>query len=310
MKWKEKMMDDIEKARRKGFLLVLVGGILWGTSGACGQFLFEHKGMVATWLVPYRLLFSGVVLLILQFARRGKKIFDVWKNKRDIIEIIIFGLIGMAGCQFTYFFAIQYSNAGTGTVLQTLATVMIMAVTCIMAKRSPYLLEIIAVGCAFAGAFLLATKGNFGSLELSPEALVSGIISAGCVVVYSMEPKNLVKSHGTLTTVGWGMLIGGVVLFLVFRPFTMDVPIDPETVAFLAVIFIVGTVMAFSMYLEGVKYVGAKTASLLGTVEPVVAALWAALALGTDFTPADIAGFVLILSTIFLCVADRRKEKE
>ncbi|MBR5337583.1 MAG: EamA family transporter [Lachnospiraceae bacterium] len=303
-------MDDIEKARRKGFFLVLAGGILWGTSGACGQFLFEHKGMVATWLVPYRLLFSGVVLLTLQFARRGKKIFRVWKTTRDITEIIIFGLIGMAGCQFTYFFAIQYSNAGTGTVLQSLATVMITTVTCIMARRKPYFLEIIAVLCAFAGAFLLATKGNPGSLELSPKALISGVISAGCVVVYSMEPENLVKNHGTLTTVGWGMLIGGVVLFLVFRPFTMDVPVDLETVMYLAVIFIVGTVMAFSLYLEGIKYVGAKTASLLGTVEPVVAAMWAALALNTSFTAADIAGFVLILSTIFLCVADRKKEKE
>ncbi len=303
-------MDNKDKARRRGFILVLIGGILWGTSGACGQFLFEHKGMVATWLVPYRLLFSGVVLLVLQYIRRKNRIFDVWKTRRDIIEIIIFGLIGMAGCQFTYFFAIQYSNAGTGTVLQTLATVMIMTVTCIMAKRRPYLLELVAVLFAFAGAVLLATKGDLGTLQLSPEALISGIISAGCVVVYSMEPKNLVKEHGTLTTVGWGMFIGGVVLFFLFRPFSMEVAIDLETVFFLGVVFILGTVVAFSLYLEGVRYVGSKTASLLGTVEPVVAALWAALALGTSFTTADIMGFVLILSTIFLCVADKKSGED
>ncbi|MBR4808417.1 MAG: DMT family transporter, partial [Lachnospiraceae bacterium] len=128
-----------------------------------------------------------------------------------------------------------------------------------------------------------------------------------CVVVYSMEPKNLVKKYGTLTTVGWGMLIGGVVLFASFRPYNIPVTIDSETVFCLGVIFLVGTAISFSLYLEGVKYIGAKKASLLGTVEPVVAALWAGLAFHTEFTLADIIGFVLILSTIFLCVIDRRK---
>ena len=300
-------MEENEKNRRKGFLLVLTGGILWGTSGACGQFLFEHKGMVATWIVPYRMLFAGAVLLVLQYIRRRNKIFAVWKGRRDILEILIFALIGMAGCQFTYFYSIQYSNAGTGTVLQCLSTVMITAVTCIMARRRPYALEVVAVICAFAGAYLLATKGNPGSLQLSPNALISGILSAACVVIYSMEPKHLVEKHGTLITVGWGMLIGGVLLFAIFRPYSIDVTIDTETILMLGVIFVAGTVVSFSLYLEGIKYIGAKTASLLGMSEPLVAALWAVLALGTSFTIADIAGFVLILSTIFLCVMDKRK---
>lgn len=303
-------MEKYDKAEKKGIFLVLVGGILWGTSGACGQFLFEYKDMVSTWLVPYRLLFAGVVLLSFQYAKKGQAIFNVWKDKRDIVEIIIFGLIGMAGCQFTYFYSIQYSNAGTGTVLQCLSTVMIMTVTCIMVRRKPYFTELIAVAFAFTGAFLLATKGNFGTLQLSREALISGVISAACVVVYSMEPKNLVRKHGTLTTVGWGMLIGGIMLFAAFRPYNIPVTIDSETVFCLGVIFLVGTAIAFSMYLEGVKHVGAKKASLLGTVEPVVAALWAGIAFHTDFSPADIIGFALILSTIFLCVMDRRKEDE
>ncbi|MBR5360449.1 MAG: DMT family transporter, partial [Lachnospiraceae bacterium] len=129
-----------------------------------------------------------------------------------------------------------------------------------------------------------------------------------CVVIYSMEPKNLVLKHGTLITVGWGMLIGGVVLFAIFRPYSMAIHMDLETVLMLGVIFVAGTVVAFSLYLEGIKYIGAKTASLLGMTEPVVAALWAVLALGTGFTIADLAGFVLILSTILLCVMDKRKD--
>ena len=40
----------------QGVLKVFAGGCLWGFSGACGQFLFQNKGMVSSWLVPVRLL--------------------------------------------------------------------------------------------------------------------------------------------------------------------------------------------------------------------------------------------------------------
>jgi drug/metabolite transporter (DMT)-like permease len=185
---------------------------------------------------------------------------------------------------------------------------MITAVTCITAKRRPYLLEIVAVIFAFVGAVLLATKGNLGTLQLSKEALISGLVSAGCVVVYSMEPRKLVEKHGTLTTVGWGMYIGGIVLFFLFRPYEIPVSFDSVTVLCVAVIFVLGTTVAFSMYLKGVQYIGAKKASLVGMVEPVSAALWAGIAFGTEYTIADILGFILILSTVFLCVIDKKKD--
>ena len=34
-----------------GVLITILGGCLWGFSGACGQYLFENKGVTAGWLV-------------------------------------------------------------------------------------------------------------------------------------------------------------------------------------------------------------------------------------------------------------------
>ena len=39
-----------------GIIITLLGGIFWGLSGACGQYLFEYKNVIANWLVPLRLL--------------------------------------------------------------------------------------------------------------------------------------------------------------------------------------------------------------------------------------------------------------
>lgn len=34
-----------------GTIMTLAGGILWGVSGVCGQYMFQNKGVTAPWLV-------------------------------------------------------------------------------------------------------------------------------------------------------------------------------------------------------------------------------------------------------------------
>lgn len=67
----------------------------------------------------------------------------------------------------------------------------------------------------------------------------------------------------------WGMLIGGAVLMVVFRPWNYQVIFDRETFAAVAFIILFGTMAGFSMYLTGVKMIGSVKASLVSCVEPV-----------------------------------------
>ena len=100
----------------RGMLLTLVGGTLWGFSGTCGQFLMQTKGVTSNWLVPIRLLLAGALLLFICWLKDGRGVFRIWIQ--DAASILIFGILGMSMCQYTYFTAIGASNAGTATVLQ------------------------------------------------------------------------------------------------------------------------------------------------------------------------------------------------
>ena len=62
----------------------------------------------------------------------------------------------------------------------------------------------------------------------------------------------------------------------------------------------VGSCLAYSLYMQGVKDIGSMRASLIGTVEPVSAAVTSAVVLGTVFTMPDIAGFACIIVMVFL----------
>jgi len=170
----------------RGGVLTLSGGILWGFSGTCGQFLMQTKNLTSNWLVPYRLLLAGVILLLLCSLRKGADIFAVWNN--DAPGILTFGIFGMSMCQYTYFTAISASNAGTATVLQYLGPVLILIYMSVQSRQLPKKHETVAICLAVAGSFLLATHGHPGTMILSKEALFWGLLSAVALAVYTLQP--------------------------------------------------------------------------------------------------------------------------
>lgn len=120
-----------------GTMMALVGGTCWGFSGCCGQFLFEQKEVQAPWLVTVRLFFAGMILIMIGFRLNGRRNLDIFKRRRDAVHLLLFAVFGITFCQFTYFMAIQASNAGTATVLQYLSPVLILMVVCIRGKGFP-----------------------------------------------------------------------------------------------------------------------------------------------------------------------------
>lgn len=290
----------------KGACFTILGGILWGFSGTCGQFLMQDKGLTSNWIVPWRLLFAGCFLLLICIVRMGKGIFEIWKQ--DAGSIIVFGILGMSMCQYTYFTAISASNAGTATVLQYLGPVMIMVLFSVRDRRLPKPLELIALLLAVLGTFLLATHGNPRSMVLSKEALFWGLLAAAALVIYTVQPAKMLEKYGAQLVSAWGMLIGGVMLMGIFRPWSIPVKVDVQVISGMAAIILFGTVTSFSLYLEGVRLVGAQKGSLFASVEPVAATIFSVIWMKVAFGAVDILGFACIISTIFLLAVDKEKK--
>ena len=290
-----------------GIVLSLLGGIFWGFSGSCGQYLFTYHGVDSKWIVTIRMILTGIILLSVSLAKHKSKIIGVWKGKRNFLCMSSFTLFGLILCQYSYFTAIAYSNAGTATVLQYLSPVMILVFVCLKNKKLPVFAEIIAIILAVGGTFVIATGGDIGSLAVSTPALFWGIASAVFLACYSLIPAPLLKEYDTPAILGWGTLAGGIVLLPVFRPWEIMPEISFLLIAALSGIVIFGTVLAYTFYLEGIRLIGATKASIISSIEPVAATVISALWLGTDFSGTDVIGFIMIISTIFITAFANKK---
>lgn len=296
----DKNKINTKKGTIIGTFLTIAGGILWGISGVCGQFLFQNKDVTASWLVPLRLVTAGFLLLCYYLIRDKGKAFDIWKTKRNRIDIIIYGLAGMMLCQYSYFQTIEWSNAGTATVIQYLGPALIVVWVCLQTKRLPEKKEVLGVILAVTGIFLIATHGNPTTLALSQKALIMGLISAVSVVIYTVKPARMQAEFDTPLILAWGMLIGGTALTIAFRPWNNKVIFDGETFTALTFIILFGTMAGFSMYMTGVKMIGSVKASLYSCVEPVASMVLTAVWMKVSFTTPDLIGTVFVIATIII----------
>lgn len=294
--------DASASRQRRGLLFALIGGALWGFSGACGQFLFRFEAIDSGWLTVTRMLLSGIILLTVSLLQPAKRpgLRAVWQAPKDALRLIIFSLLGLTSCQYTYLTAISYSNAGTATVLQYLGPALILIVTCVMALRLPSRRELLAVLLAIGGTFLLATHGVPGSLVISQKGLFWGLASAVALMLYTMLPGDLIRRYGSTVIVGYGMLLGGLFLFFVLGYWRYHIDWEPALVFGVAAIVLVGTALAFTLYLQGVSDAGSVKASMAACVEPVSATLLSVFWLGTSFAPIDAVGLLMIVTTVLL----------
>lgn len=293
-----------------GTIVTIAGGILWGVSGVCGQYMFQNKGVTAPWLVSVRLVVAGLLMLCYYFLTDREQTLAIWKSKRDRRDVIIYGLLGMLPCQYAYFQTIEWSNAGTATVIQYLGPALIVIWVCFRTKRMPTLQEITGVILAVIGVFLIATHGNPTSLALSGRALLMGLASAVSVAIYTLEPARLQKKYDTPLILAWGMTIGGVALTLISRPWTAKgIQADTEMFAALAFVIVFGTMAGFSLYMTGVKLIGSVKASLYACVEPVSSMILTVLWMKVNFTTPDLIGTLLVIATIIILAIPTKKKR-
>lgn len=289
-----------------GIILTLLGATLWGVSGTSVQFIGNFRNMNLEWLLTMRLITAGLLTVLYGWIRQGNAIFNVFRNWRDTLGLVIFGVFGMALCQYTYFRSIVIAGAGIATVLQYLAPSMIIIYLLVRYGKRPSTGEIISVILALVGTICLMGNNGFSFESFRSDVLFWGLLSAVGVAVYSVSPVRLVATYGTIPIVGFGMLLSGLVAAVLFHQPYSCATWDVWTVVGCFNVVFLGTIVSFNAYLEGVKRIGAVSGSILSSIEPISAAFFGWALLGNQFNWVGILGMAMIIATVIIIALEKR----
>lgn len=284
----------------RGMLLASLASSLWAISGISGEILFKKFNFSSDWLVSTRTLISGILLFLIVIFIEKKSVLKPLKNKRDCAGIILFGTAGMYLVQYTYFKTIELSNVSFATILQFTAPFFIFIYESIKNKKIPAISTVILLFMTILGVIFIATKGNFSNLSISLEALLLGVISAIMIAFYSTYPKKLLKKYGSITVVGWGMIIGSIISNVIHPIWKIEGNVNAKSMIQVIIVVILGTSIAYLIYIASLNYISSSLAGILTAFEPVLAAILSVAIFGLKFSFIEIVGFILVFVSIFI----------
>lgn len=288
------------RALIEGIVCAFCGAVCWGFSGTCANFLFDNFGLNPSWVVCWRLIVAGLIFLGISLATQREQLVGLLRDGRMMARTVLVALMGVLLIQMSYMLSIKYCGADTALLLQQVGLLFIMGISCIRVRRLPNKREFLCLVMAIVGVWLIATQGNPTVLSINPRGLFWGIVAAMALTAHNLLPIPVMRKYGNIVMNAVSFLIAAIVLVPIERPWETHVEMPADGWLALVAIIVLGTFLAYFLYMQGVRKAGPVRASLIAVMEPASAQVFCFVWLGMVPTCWDLIGCALILGMVVL----------
>jgi len=285
------------KTPSRGYFYVICAAVLWAVSGSSAKFLF-NSGVTPFQLVQLRITISAVGLF-LWLLLRNPSLLKI--DRKDILYFAVFGTFGMGACQFTYLFAISKINVAAAILLQYMAPSFIALHAVVFARDKLSLQTIMALLGATFGCYLVVGAYNLDVLAMNIAGIVSGILAAISFAWYSIHGEYGMRRYNPWTVLFYAMLFAALLWNILHRP--LEAFFHPYNVVqwgWIMYIGVMGTLVPFGLYLEGINLIRSTRASITATLEPITAGVISFIFLNEILEPLQVTGGVLVIVSIVI----------
>lgn len=281
----------------RGYALVLLAASLWATIGVIYNFLGRF-GLPPLAMAGLRaalgglFLFAGLLILRPAWLR---------VSRRALLLIVLYGVVGIAFFYAAYIQAILAVGVGVAAVLLYTAPAWVAVIAWRFLGESLTRTHLLALLLTLLGSALVAQLYQPGVLRLNAVGILWGLLSGLTYGLWSVFNKIGVRHTNPWTLQCYGMLLGAALLFAIqpLAPVWAGAT-QPGAAVWLVIMALGPTIGASVAYAAGVRHVPVSVASIIATLEPVLAALSAYVVLGETMNAGQIAGGLLILVAVWL----------
>lgn len=291
--------------KKLAVVLVLVAGTLWGIIGLFVRHL-QSSGLSSMHIVCIRMVLSALMfsLFVLFYDR---KLFKI--KLKDLWCFLGTGVLSVATFSFCYFKAIELSSLSQASILLYTAPIFVMLFSMLFFKEKLSGMKTMSIVLAFLGCVFVTGVTVGGAFNLV--AVLYGLMSGVCYALYSIFSRfALNREYSPLTITLYTFIFSGVASLLLvdIKPVYELMTNSAYDFFYCFVFALLSSVLPYLTYTLSLKYIKSSTASIIASVEPVVATITGALVFSEMVQfPTGYIGIALVILSIILINLENKK---
>ncbi|MBK5253550.1 MAG: EamA family transporter [Peptostreptococcaceae bacterium] len=285
---------------KKGYLLILLTGTLWGTMGLFVTTLSDMG--VDSFLTAFlRVFFGSIFLIFVALYINGKD--GLIPNRTELVFAFFMGIICQVLFNLCYTYAINTVGIATGAILLYTSPVFVAIMSRIVFSDKITWVKIVALIINIIGCILTVTNGNFNVLELSKLGIFLGATAGFFYALLTILGKLAANKNCNMVTISlYSFFFATVFLALIAKPWDSLAGLISIKLIVVSIFYgIIPTALAYLLYMKGLtKPIKASKVPVIASVETIVAALIGVLIFNEIFGMYKIIGIILVIISVLL----------
>ena len=300
-----------------GAVMYLVAAFLFALNGSVAKAQIE-AGLSAAQVTEIRTLGCAVLLLVFLAITKPA---SLKVRKAEVPFLLLFGVLAYALTPFLFFLSVSLLPVAIAALLAFLAPVLV-ALWLRFVKHEPVGRGIWVALALVVGGLLLVSQ-VWSGMTLNPLGVFYGLLTAAALAAYLLLGEEGGRRRDVMSLAFWGFAIA-TVFWSILAPWwnfpwdlmttttsMLDGAITGIPVWSLVILMIVVSVVPFVLVLMSLQRIGAQRGGILGTTEPVWAALIAFVLLGEVISPVQGLGGLIVLAGVIVAeLASQRAHRE
>jgi DME family drug/metabolite transporter len=284
-------------AAARGFPLVVLAALCWGTSGVCARIVADRTGLGPLDIAWHRMAIGAVVLLTGHLLTRRRRTSPAVPLTRPVAVRLGLVAAGLAAYQLAFFAAVEQAGVSVSTLVALgLAPLLIALGAVALGHGRPDRATLVALTVALAGLVLLV--GLTAGASAGTAVLLGALLACGSALGYAVV--TLVGSGvpaGVPVTLA-GFVGGALLLTPVALAAGLRLTTEPVALATLLYLGAVPSALAYALFFRGLQTVSGAVAGIVTLLEPVTATVLATAFLGERLPLGALAGGLLVLAAV------------
>lgn len=283
--------------KKTAYICIIAAGVLWGTIGIFVRTL-TAAGFSPMQLIAFRAYISAAVLVAF-LAIKDRSLLKI--RLRDSWCFAGTGIASFVFFNYCYFIAIGDTSLSIAAVLLYTAPIFVMVLSLLFFKEKMTGRKTIALILAFLGCVLVT--GVFSqNLFVTKTGIIAGLLSGFLYALYSIFGRFALNRYSSVTVTAYTFVFASIGATPMADLGSLPTIIGGNMglLGFILLFAVLSGVLPYLLYTKGLSHVESGQASIMASVEPVVATVIGILFFHESLTPWGVLGIAAVISALVI----------